>query len=284
MICTATRAARHAIAIASCVGIFLAVTFCPLASAALVLRYDFEDSLSLNEAIDVANPDGTATPNDNGLIRGAVYVPGKVGSFGLGFDGSNDDVNLGSNDLLRNVSGATLTAWVRLNALPSLGNYASIIFLSVGTSANFNSRAVLDIDWNGRVEAAGRASDSDPFRSRLTQATLQLDTWYHIAGVLDYLNDSIAIYVDGVSQGLLAGGGNWGGAATSNTNSTSVTVGSTAGGFEFINATLDEVRIYNTTLTAAEIQTIAVPEPATAALWGSGFLVLALRRVRRRFS
>jgi hypothetical protein len=248
----------------------------PIASpAALVGHYDFESDPA-GSVLDRANPDGTAAPNDNGTIAGnPAYVAGKIGSSALQL--SEDSVNLGAQDMLNGASGVTLSAWVRLDALPA--DIGSIVFLSNG-SFSLNSRAVLDIDSSGRVEMGGRALDSETFRSRVTSTTLALNSWYHLAGVIDYSSDTVTIYINGVSQTLLAGTTNFTGAAASNTDSVAASIGATGSSFEYLAATLDEVKIHNTALSALEVAAL-VPEPTTAALLAAGGAV-ALRRRRSR--
>lgn len=52
----------------------------------------------------------------------------------------------------------------------------------------------------------------------------------------------------------------------------------------FVNGLIDDVRIYNTVLTAGEIQNLYanIPEPTTVALVVGGFLALAAWRELRR--
>jgi hypothetical protein len=257
--------------------LFLGVSFAflPLSEAALVARYGFEEG-SGPFALDSAIDDGTPTPIDDGVLSGGpTFVAGRVGAFALDLDGSNAFVNLersgSDNDLINSAGGVTLTAWINLDAFPS--DIGSIIMLSrFGNSSE--SRAVLDITSTGAVEAGGRASDGETFRSRITSSPVTLGTWMHLAAVINYAADSVTIYVDGVARPLLAGSTNFTGTTTPNTNSQSSSIGSTAGAFEFINGRVDEVRIYNEALSANAIAATMVPEPAAAvlALLGSGAL------------
>jgi hypothetical protein len=247
--------------------------------AALVAYYGFEEGAG-NDVYDAALADGTATPDDSGVIVGAAtYVTGVVGDHALSFDGMGAFVRagnvLGAHDMLNAAPGVTFAMWAKINALPS--DVASLAFGSVSFNS-LNSGAVIDVTSSGRLEVAGRSFDFDRFQSRITESVLALDEWHHLAGVIDYPNGEISIYFDGVLQPLLPGSVAFSGTSSANINSASITLGSTGGFFEFFNGTLDDVRIYNEALSGEQIAALAVPEPSRTILVFAGFSIVGIRR------
>ena len=249
------------------------------AIAALVAQYGFEEG-SGSIAEDFALLDGTLTPNDTGTIIGATHSQGVVGNFALSFDGINDYINLEpgglDNDILGSAAAITFTSWLRLDSYPT--DVASIAFFSVPTNS-FNSRGGMFISRNGFIEIAGRASDTDSFQSRLSTTNLPLDKWVHVAGVLDYSNEEVKIYIDGLLQPLAAGSVNFSESSTPATLSRASTLGSTGGAFEFYHGSMDDVRIYNERLNGSEIVAL-IPEPSSILL-ASISVIFILKRKRQ---
>jgi hypothetical protein len=235
--------------------------------AALVAHYGFEEG-SGETAFDSANADGTATPGDDGSIVGAVHVPGMMGLYALHFQGGGAHVSLepggGNNDILNSASAATFATWIKLDSYPS--DIGTVVFFSTSSNSS-NSRGGVFISGAGFVEVAGRAEDATSFQSRLSTSQLPLNEWIHLTGVIDYANDVVEIYFGGVAQPLSGGSVSFPGAATSSTDSAASTLGATGGSFEFLNGSLDDVRIYNERLGPTAILAI-VPEPSVFVLFG----------------
>ncbi len=224
----------------------------PASLAALVGSYDFEGPLS-SQQVDLANPDGTATPYDPGRISGsAVHVSGHRGAFAMSFDGSSAYLNLGTQDMGRAAPGITLASWIKVRSFPA--DIASLIFLS-RFSSRIEARAVLDITSNGQVEAGGRAGDAEGFQSRVSVAPLALDEWTHLVGVLNYAARTIEIFINGSPQAVTGGAINFA-ATTADTDSRIATIGSTGGIFEFFDGEMDEVRIFNHALTETQVAAV----------------------------
>jgi hypothetical protein len=93
---------------------------------------------------------------------------------------------------------------------------------------------------------------------------LQLNQWYYVTGVYDAAAQSLNIYLNGsLDNGILAGTVT----AGQSNSSTDVTIGQSAGAatLEF-SGVIDEVRIYGSALSPAQVQTdmnsaIATPNP-----------------------
>ena len=180
-------------------------------------------------------------------------VAGREGQA-LEFDGSDDFVNLGTNlSILQNVSGVTLAAWVKPD---SIFVETKIIAFSIYNSGSMTEeqRASLSLSLYS-IKAAGRAPDSQGLQEVSATTILSSDTWYHVAAVIDYANDSITIYLDGQQEDSEAV--NFINITTDNSVSASSAIGSEAdGGDSFFNGMIDEVIILNRPLSASEIESL----------------------------
>ena len=94
------------------------------------------------------------------------------------------------------------------------------------------------------------AGSANTFAQRYCTTTRLLNVWYHVAGTYDAAARTLNIYVNGaLDNGVLRGT-----VPASQVNSAvNVNIGRRSDGFYF-NGVIDEVRIYNRALTAAEIQ------------------------------
>ena len=84
-----------------------------------------------------------------------------------------------------------------------------------------------------------------------SRTVFSLNTWYHVAGVYNAVNQTLDIYVNGLlDNGVLSGTVP---AMQNSPASINVNIGRRSGGFYFAG-TIDEVRVYNRALSQTEIQ------------------------------
>src|SRR3990167_4581919 len=184
------------------------------------------------------SPVGTNTGTLNGMSRSTSPAIGKVGQ-GMYFDGTNDRVDLGNNTSLNfTTENFTIAFWIKTAALAQ--------------GANIFNRGVMNTGgYEIMVLNTGvihlHTSQSGVNQTTVAPAgTLVNNVWSHIVVVR---NGSIGyIYKDGVdvssSQPTIIN------PATSTSNAS---IGSRATATNFINAVLDEVRVYNRALSQSEI-------------------------------
>ena len=201
------------------------------AQQGLVAAYSF------NEGTGTTVADASGTGN-TGTISGATWTAsGKFGGA-LSFDGVDDWVTVNDAPVLDLTTGMTIEAWVTSTALNGWetvifkempGDHAYVLY-----AAGDSTVPIAGIRRNGTIHAVSATS------------AMPVGTWVHLAVTYDGAN--LGLYVNGtlvrttavtgpidVTQGPLRLGGNsvWA---------------------EWFNGLIDEVRIYNRALTAAEIQ------------------------------
>jgi hypothetical protein len=155
--------------------------------------------------------DDSSGKGNHGNGSGVTY--GVAGQFGtaIGFDGVDDRVTLGVNALAPDLNGSqgiTISTWINPASLMSGGtadrNTIADILVDAASSALY-----LTLRYGGRIWFGGRSHGLDGYQSIETDTALvQLNTWQHIAGVLDFPNDKITLYYNGqnVKEGTVTFG------------------------------------------------------------------------------
>jgi hypothetical protein len=219
--------------------------------AGLVLGLGFDEASGLT-ALD------SSASIMNGTIRQALRVPGKFGRA-LQFDGVDDwvtvaDLTTTTTSPIDLTTGMTLSAWVNPSVM---SGWETILMKERGSAgAGLLAYAMYAHDGaplsgqlavpSGYLRVNPVASTTD--RAVRGTATLPLNTWTHIATTYDGVNQRF--YVNGVLVGTTAGTGSINvanGALRIGGNNSSVG--------EFFSGMIDEVRVYNRALSAAEITT-----------------------------
>ncbi len=191
---------------------------------------------SANTVVNRGSLGGTATFVS--MSTTSSPVPGKVGQ-GLTFNGTSSYVNLGSSSSLK-IGTGNYSASLWYKGLK--GSTES--FLSFGPTC---CTPYFDITSSLTNLSNGVDSVSKSY-------TLPQDNgWHHLAVVLDRTPspDTLEVYVDGVSQGSATGTLDGGSITTA--GATAIGLNSWASGSSKRQGPTDEVRIYNRTLSAAEV-------------------------------
>jgi MSHA biogenesis protein MshQ len=208
--------------------------------AIAIAEYRFDES----SAGSVIDSSGNSL---NGTLKGGVTVGGK-GKIcnGYNFNGSSGFVSVPNNALL-NSRKVTVAAWVRHNAtaikdweaILTKGDSAYRIHLNGGCSINgINTSGGMDFGVNDGCSGADLNSDNVPASG----------TWYHVVGTYD--GAKIKIYVNGALTASSAF------VDTLNSNNFPLYIGENSGQTgRFFSGDIDEVKVYNAALTAAQIST-----------------------------
>lgn len=239
----------------------------PVASAALVGLWEFNNSSDLSEATV-----GSAATLNGAITSGA----GTTGGDGAAIVNVNDYIRV-NNSIGGNGGGTETNIYTIVIdfKMPTLAGWASILELDGGATADgdyfySNTRGL-------GVSSEGYVDDNDPPLSMLA------DTWHRMVLTVDNGNVR-STYVDGVKQGDHTAGavdGRWGLGSTFD-------VFSDNGGGEEVTSHITNLALYDTALNDTQVAALgaagtslnAVPEPSTTALVGLAGLGLILRRKR----
>ncbi len=183
--------------------------------------------------------DSSGNSNSGTLTNGPVPTLGKLGQA-LSFDGTNDYVDVGAPSTLAVTSGFSASAWVKSSNLNGRRGVVS----KVATGSDY-----IMIETNGATfrVAAGNLSGTSTILSSGT-----IDTnWHHV--VFNYDGTTSSLYVDGVfvtSAIVNLSPYGW------NTGGVWLLGGHESGFASYYNGSLDDIRIYNRALSAAEVATL----------------------------
>jgi chitodextrinase len=186
-----------------------------------------------NEGSGTVVSDASGNGN-NGTISGATWTTsGKYGSA-LTFNGTNARVTINNAPSLQLTTGMTLEAWVNLSTVNNV--WRDVIYKG-------NDNYYLE----GTSKHSSRPAMGGTFGNPLYGPTaLTANTWAHLAATYD--RATMRLYVNGVQVASRAQTG----AIATSTNPLQIGGDSIYG--QYFAGRIDEVRIYNRALSAAEIQ------------------------------
>lgn len=177
-------------------------------------------------------------------MEAADWVNGKLDSA-LSFDGVNERVVIGSG--LSSISGNpafTMCAWINTGSVST----AQAIFATGNTGS---ALAAAGIFLNNGANGAFSMEFAGGNTARTAGGVITANTWYHVCGVktAGAINTTTTLYVNGQSVAL-AGGASTG---TPNISTTAASIGSFTTSGSYFSGKIDEVRVYNSALSAANI-------------------------------
>ncbi len=178
------------------------------------------------------------------VLGGAIWITGRVGTKALQFDGINGKVSV-SNPSAFNFNNAsspnfTLSAWVNLPS-NACGSSKCTILSSTPSSGTGGYRFYV-----------GSSLDPSLYLRSLdnltgTTNTVTVGGWHHVVAVYA-ASSTVTFYVDGVQKGVrtMTNGVVPGSTPTFN-------IGSDANVNQYFPGSIDDVRVYNRTLSAQEV-------------------------------
>ena len=201
------------------------------ATPGLVAAYGFDEG----SGPTVADASGNG---NTGTVSNATWVT--TGKFGkaLQFNGSSSLATIPDAASLHLTSGMTLEAWVNPTTVDS--NWRDVIYKG---DDNYYLEATSD-----RQSRPGGAATFDGARGRVfAPSPLQVGTWTYLA--VTYDGATLRLYLDGdeVAEAPQTG--------SISTSSNPLQIGGDSLYGQYFAGMIDEVRIYNTALTATQIQT-----------------------------
>jgi chitodextrinase len=209
------------------------------ATAGLVAAYAF------NEGSGTTVTDTSGNGNTGTLANATWTVGGKYGGA-LSFNGSNATVNIPDSATLHLGSAMTLEAWVNPTTVSSIWRdviyKANDVYYLEGTSDRLGV-------------PAGGGTFGGTGATAYGSAAVTASVWTHLA--VTYDGATLRVYVNGVQVGSQARAGS----IANSTNPLQIGGDSIHG--QYFQGSIDEVRIYNTTLAASDIASdMSTPVPS----------------------
>jgi len=201
-------------------------------------------------AFDESSGTSAADSSGNGhtgtVTGGTWTTASKAGTHALSLTGAGYSQATGA--VVNTAASFTAACWVKLNNTSGYQTFMSIDGTNVSAFyLQYNAG-------NSRISFNRLASDSVSAASTLAAASAApaTATWYHVVGVYDATAHTIALYINGTLQQSVSFTSAWQG-----TGSTVVGRGKFSGSsVDFVNGIVDNARLYNTALTAAQISTL----------------------------
>jgi len=169
------------------------------------------------------------------------WVSGKSDS-GITFDGQNDYIEIAQSASLNQTNQGSVELWFKTSQSSGLAILANK-YAGGSPSTNVGWELYL---YNGKISFAGRDGSGSYVSSGASASTCADGVWHHAVGVL---SGSIwSIYLDGVKASFF----DTGYGSTNVANTRTILIGQEISTYYF-NGTIDEVGIFNRSLSAAEV-------------------------------
>jgi tetratricopeptide (TPR) repeat protein len=169
-------------------------------------------------------------------------------------DGNSSFVEIGNSNILNAITQqVTVSVWIKPTDFPN--RYMPIIFKGDKRTSNFSHRSyILYLREDGKIQIASSPNGQGQ-RSFYTSAdTIELNRWYHIAGVINAKRNAMQLFINGVEVGKTG----FKGEESFYKSQNPLRIGWT---YEKARPTqspfiglIDEVRIWNVARTGAEIR------------------------------
>ena len=231
------------------------------ANAALIHHYTF----NTNADDSVGTRDGTSTGNAS--INNSVFAPVPGGSSG------SLDLTSGGYVELPSVSTSPLAVysiamWVRINSASTPG----ALYQNPDWSNSLHLIYETNYETNDKVFRAA-VTDSPSFKD--SSSAPALNTWIHLAVTVDDNVNELRMYLNGIEDGSAST--TQGGQRILDL----IEVGDYATGGRQFDGWIDDLRVYDSTLSGSEVMAL-IPEPNTMGLLLLMAASVVIRRLRNR--
>lgn len=199
---------------------------------------------SMDEGSGTTITDVSANSN-NGTIVGATFATGVSGKC-LDFNGTTDYVNCGDNNSLEDFTKLSISCWAYFD---DLSDETIFSLVQKGNEATNGLYWVFYDNSDGKKRLTfegGNATNRDTLNYTWTPTA---NTWYNITVTFD--EGDVVLYINGENKASKTFGNSITDIAT--TDVYDCLIGSYRTSGYFMNGKIDEVRIYNTALTAEQV-------------------------------
>ncbi len=191
----------------------------------------------------------SACSNHGTLIGPPAWVAGNTGSYALDFNGVSDYVDCGNDERLDLGSGSfTLSAWIKT----SVTNDEQDMIVGHYCGSYSGHYPYVSIRMDGSNRARTQIRDNDRNKAEVIGTrNIENGRWHHVVAVRD--TDTLYLYVDGQSDGTPSDASAVGDVVGSQPWTIGVSKDYQGTLKGYINATIDDVRIYSRALSSGEI-------------------------------
>jgi len=181
----------------------------------------------------------------HGTITGATWVVGRKGNA-LSFDGNDDRVDLGNMQVLAGSSGLTISAWFNPRVIPTGTNNLDAVIWQHDSWDNFVG---MRFDSNAQGFYGSIRKNGAMCSAGIPYSTLATNRWHHVVFIFD--KGTGKIFLNGALNGSCNNSASFTSAPDLSNNMYLGTLNLEAN--HYFNGVVDEVRIFNRVLTAAEV-------------------------------
>ena len=245
-------------------GVVLAAGNAALALPPLIGQWNFEEGSGTTAADSSGN-------GLNGTINNASYIPGRIGSYALSFSGSDSYVQV-TNSALLNPGSIGISAWFKPASVDQ--GYGELLAKGEPTAdkAGYSTQYLGDQTVNaifGSGTNTTGLNSVNPYADNL---------WHFVAANLG--SNGLNLWIDGVQ---ISSGSSQ---SPIFTTAADLFFASSTGPANFFTGALDDIQLFDGTLTDQEVQTLfqgsTAATPAPAAVLGALVAGRYSRRIRRR--
>jgi len=200
----------------------------------------------LNETSGTLAEDLSGSDLDGTLTHGPTFVPGVINN-GVSFDGIDDHVTMGSVAMGLD-SHVTVALWLNFSGANANNDYYQTVFGKGDYVHPFRIQKS-----GNKVRAACRTSAQTA--GLISTTSPALGTWYHVAGT--YGDGTFALYLNGQLEAQMS--------LTGSLTDTAqlLTMGRAPSGGGAFYGLVDDVRVYNRSLSSTEVASLANSMPWT---------------------
>jgi alpha-tubulin suppressor-like RCC1 family protein len=255
------RRVAVAVALVASLCVTVQVVSAPPASAAATVPAPAGQWL-FSEGSGTTTADSSGNGHTGTLGSGVTWAAPEVGAHSIATNGTATGAVTVTGAVVNTSASYTASAWVYLNAIGG----ANETFVSINGLASPAGTTISGfyLQFQGGTDQfaySARASDSTgaTLTQALGPANVAAGTWYHIVGVDNVSAGTIALYVNGSLQATTAFTSAW--QATGNTM---IGQGMYSGAAtDFVTGKIDDVALYSSALTAAQVAALNPPVIAT---------------------
>ena len=210
---------------------------------------------AFNEGSGTVALDSSGNGNNGTLLNGPAWVAGESGDA-LQLDGVAAYARVPDNAVLDPTAAVSVSAWVQLS---TNGTYQTVLEKLAAEGSNtypFCDYGLVAVDVGGGYHARVSVTSGGNFNYVDSTAIISYGAWHLLTGVYD--GSVLTVYVDGAASGTLATSG------SVRAGGQALYIGHNGAGGDGLKGIVDDVRVYNRALSAAEVSslfTASVPSP-----------------------